>query len=192
MLTACAAAGTAGVRDAAIIAVLLSTGGRRPVVSTLLIEEYDRAAQTVTVSGRCDPVAVRPAAAAYIDRWLDLVGERRGPMFRPVNQWGQIGRTALTVLSVGATISRRRREAGLPPLAARDWLCTFAEDVPITAGIGMRPDAIPGAGQSPAAAAAGRAVVPAGQDGLPGRTAPGRDRHPARHGRRRGAVAAAR
>ena len=129
MLAACAAEDSPiGVRDAAVIAVLQSTGGRRSEIAGLLIEDYDHAERSVRVIGKGNKQRtgyLHPAAAGYVDRWLVLVGERQGPVFRRVDRWGNIGAFPLTSRAVGLIVDHRRGQCRLPPLSTHDYRRTF-------------------------------------------------------------------
>jgi Phage integrase family len=81
------------VRDTAVIAWLWSTGGRRAEAADQLIENSNRKERAVKIFGKGNRERtgyLHPEAAVYVGRWLSLVGERTGPMFRPVDRWGNI------------------------------------------------------------------------------------------------------
>lgn len=121
----------AGTRDAAMAAVLQSTGIRRAEVARALVERYDPAERGLRVVGKGDKervVYIHPSAVPYLDRWLVVVGERRGPVFRAVDRWGHIGSKPLSPRAVGHIISRRRVAAGLASLATHDFRRTFIGD----------------------------------------------------------------
>lgn len=132
MLAACVAdEGPGGIRDAAIVAVLQSTGARRAEVGGVLIERYDPGERDLQVIGKGNKertVHIHPGAVPYLDRWLAILGVRRGPMFRRVDQWGHIGEKPLSPRAVGMIIDRRRIQAGLPPTSTHDYRRTFIGD----------------------------------------------------------------
>jgi site-specific recombinase XerD len=130
MLAACAADESAlrGVRDAALIAVLQSTGIRRAEAAGARIEHYDHAERSLRVTGKGNrqrTVYIHPAAAVYLDRWLVTVGTRQGPVFRRVDRWGHVGTGPLSSRAVGWIVNERREQAGLPPLSTHDFRRTF-------------------------------------------------------------------
>ena len=133
MLVACLATpGALGIRDAAIVATLHSTGGRRAEVTRLRIERYDRGERSVSIIGKGNKERtgyIHPGAVPYIDQWLAQVGGRRGPIFRPVDRWGNIAPRPLSPRTVGYIVNRRRLEAKLPPLSTHDWRRTFVGDL---------------------------------------------------------------
>lgn len=121
-----------GVRDAAMTAVLQSTGMRREEVAAARIERYDSGERSLRVIGKGNAertVYIHPTAVPYLDRWLAVIGARRGPVFRPVDKWGNIAPRHLSARSVGHTVDRRRREAGLQPTTTHDYRRTFIGDV---------------------------------------------------------------
>ena len=128
LLAGCLSAeGPIGVRDAALAAVLHSTGIRRDEAASALIERYDAAERALKVTGKGNKertVYIHPATVPYLDRWLVTMGARRGPMFRRIDRWGRIS-GALTARSIGAIIDKRRRQAGLPPTSTHDFRRTF-------------------------------------------------------------------
>ncbi|MDQ2875840.1 MAG: site-specific integrase [Actinomycetota bacterium] len=123
--------GPLGIRDAAIIALLNSTGLRRDEVASALIERYDPSARALRVIGKGDkerPVFVHPAAVPVLDRWLVTAGARRGPVFRPVDRWGNIGSGPLNARTIGHIVARRQKEAAVPAMSTHDFRRTFIGD----------------------------------------------------------------
>lgn len=132
LLAACAAGeGPAGLRDAALIAFLQSTGVRRAEAAAALIERYDPHERSQRIIGKGNKeriVYIHHAAAPVLERWLVTVGERRGPVFRPVDKWGNIRPRHMTPRGIGLTIDQRRQEAGLQPMATHDFRRTLGGD----------------------------------------------------------------
>jgi site-specific recombinase XerD len=132
MLAVCASAsGLSGIRDAALISLLQSTGIRRAEAASALIERYDPGERTLRVIGKGNKertVYVHRTSVPALDRWLVAIGERRGPMFRPVDKWGNVSSRALIPWSVGQIINRRREQAGLSALSTHDFRRTFIGD----------------------------------------------------------------
>lgn len=129
MLTACLADGLKGIRDAAIIAVLASTGARRDEVAGMLIEHFDSAERTIKIVGKGDKqreVYVHDDAMVYLQNWLAILDASKGPMFRPINRWDHIRNTSIKGLDVGRVTDRWRRAAGVRPMTSHDMRRTFA------------------------------------------------------------------
>lgn len=129
MLTACAASGSpAGVRDAALIAFLQSTGARRAEAAAALIERYDPRERSQRITGKGNKertVYIHRGAVPVLERWLVTIGERRGPAFRPVDRWGNIRPRHMTPRGIGLIIDQRRQEAGLQPMSTHDFRRTL-------------------------------------------------------------------
>lgn len=132
MLAACAATpGVPGIRDAALIAFLQSTGARRAEAAGALLERYDPGTRALRIIGKGNKerlVFIHREAVPVLDRWLVAVGERRGPVFRPVDRWGNIRRRHMTPRTIGMLIDQRRAQAGLQPLATHDFRRTLGGD----------------------------------------------------------------
>lgn len=117
-----------GIRDAAIIAVLQSTGIRRAEVAGAMIERYDHGERSLRVIGKGNKertVYIHQTAVPYLDRWLVAVNARRGPVFRGVDRWGNTGAEPLSARAIGYIVSERREQAKLPSLSTHDFRRTF-------------------------------------------------------------------
>jgi site-specific recombinase XerD len=120
-----------GTRDAAIVAVLQSTGIRRTEAAAALIERYDYGERSLRVIGKGNKertVYVHQTAVPYLDRWLVTVSARRGPVFRHVDRWGHISTGPLSSRAIGYIVNERREQAGLPRLSTHDFRRTFIGD----------------------------------------------------------------
>jgi integrase len=133
LLAACIAAeGPIGVRDAALVAVLQSTGVRREEAATALIEHYDPGERSLRIIGKGNKertVYIHPDAVPHLERWLAVLGVRRGPLFRPVGRYGKVGTARMTSVAIGRIVDRRRRQAAMQPLSAHDFRRTFAGEM---------------------------------------------------------------
>ncbi|KSV71567.1 hypothetical protein N183_27800 [Sinorhizobium sp. Sb3] len=56
----------------------------------------------------------RPVVA--LRRWLEVADIKDGPVFRRIDQWGNINRRALTPQSVNLILKGRCKQAGLDPI----------------------------------------------------------------------------
>lgn len=120
-----------GLRDAALITVLYRTGLRRDEAAQARIDQYDPAARSLRVIGKRDKerkVFIPEDALPAVDRWLAVAGSRHGPMFRPVDRWGNIRPEAMSARSVARTVDRRRAESGSQRLSTHDFRRTFGGD----------------------------------------------------------------
>jgi integrase len=111
-------------RDEAMLVVMECTGIRAAEVAQARIERYDSRERCLKVIGKGNkerPVWIHKDAVPYLDRWLAMIGEREGPIFRTVDRWGNIHSSGISVNVVGQTVKRRRLAAGLPPLSPHDF-----------------------------------------------------------------------
>ncbi len=79
----------AGIRDAALLAVLQSTGIRRAEAAAATIERYDPGERVLRVTGQGNKdhtVYIRPDAVNLLGSWLVAVGVLSGPIFRSVDK----------------------------------------------------------------------------------------------------------
>lgn len=122
----------AGVRDAALIAFLQSTGGRRAEAASARREEYDPGDRTLRIIGKRDKqreVDIHEQAAVYLGRWLAALDRTSGPLFCPIDKWGNLKARHLSTSSIAKIVNKRRVQAGLPPLGPHDFRRTFIGDL---------------------------------------------------------------
>lgn len=120
-----------GIRDAALVAVLQSTGIRRTEAAAALIERYNHGERSLRVIGKGNKERtgyLHQTAVPYLDRWLVTVSARRGPVFRHVDRWGHVGRDPLSSRAIGYIVNERREQARLPRLSTHDFRRTFIGD----------------------------------------------------------------
>ncbi|QXJ19707.1 tyrosine-type recombinase/integrase [Actinomadura graeca] len=133
LLRACAAdRSPAGVRDAALLAVLYTTGARRSEVAGLRREDYDPGERSLRIVGKGDKERleyVHEGAAALLGAWLALDGRASGPLFKPVHRAGAVQHRPMTDAAVRNAVVKRRTEAGLPPMTPHDFRRTFIGDL---------------------------------------------------------------
>lgn len=122
LLEACARdASPAGVRDAAIIAVMAAGGPRRSEVVALQIGDYERADGRLTIrsgKGRKDrTIYVAGGAATALDDWLVLRGSSSpGPIFTSTTRAG----AAISDQAVLVILRKRADQAGVAPFSPHD------------------------------------------------------------------------
>lgn len=115
-------------RDTAMLTAMQSTGIRCAEVCAAQIECYDPRERGLRVIGKGNKerwVWIHKDAVPYWDRWLALVGERSGPVFRQVDKWGNIRPNGITTNVVYQRVNFHRVAAGLPPLSPHDFRRTF-------------------------------------------------------------------
>ncbi|MEY9626307.1 integrase [Sinorhizobium fredii] len=139
LLKACDGDRLVDVRDRALLLAAFASGGRgRSEVAALHVEELTdeepvradpsdkdspplpclsiRLGRTKTTAADDDEhvrLIGRPVSA--LKRWLAEAAINEGPIFRRIDQWGNVERRALTPQSVNLILKRRCRQAGLDP-----------------------------------------------------------------------------
>ncbi len=141
LVAACAADPTpAGVRDAAILAVLYSGGIRRSELAGLDVADWTPAPPTLRIRhGKGDKERLVPlvgAAARALDAWLALRSARPGGLFLAVTRHRTIVGTGLTSHAVYTILAKRQREAGVAKLSPHDFRRTFVGDL-LDAGVDL-------------------------------------------------------
>lgn len=141
LLAVCSGERLVDVRDRAVLLVAFASGGRRRSevvglrVEDLTDEDLVRAdpsdmnspllpcltirlGRTKTTAADDDEHVVligRPVSA--LKRWLTEAGIESGPIFRRIDQWGNVDRRALTPQSVNLILKARVKQTGLDPAA---------------------------------------------------------------------------
>ncbi|MBW0368283.1 site-specific integrase [Ensifer adhaerens] len=139
LLLACAGERAADLRDRALLLTAFASGGRRRSevaelrVEDLIDEEPVRADPADTSSPPLPCLSIRlgrtkPATSdddeqvfligrpvAVLRAWLEQASIMEGPVFRRIDQWGNIDRRALTPQSVNLILKARCKQAGLDP-----------------------------------------------------------------------------
>ncbi|KRD56339.1 site-specific integrase [Ensifer sp. ENS10] len=139
LLLACAGESLVNLRDRALLLVAFASGGRRrSEVAALRVEDLTdeepvranptdensallpclslRVGRTKTTTRDDDEQVVligRPVVA--LRRWLEEADIKDGPVFRRIDQWGNIDRRALTPQSVNLILKGRCKQSGLDP-----------------------------------------------------------------------------
>jgi site-specific recombinase XerD len=150
-----------GIRDAAIISLMYSSGLRRAEVVALNLEDLDLTKGQLRVVGKRNKerlAFLAQGAVRAVEKWLDLRGKLPGPLFYPVNKSGKVvrsrkerltpaqksaGRKAqwvearLTDQTIYHVINRRALEAGLvKKTTPHDLRRTFVSDL-LEAGVDL-------------------------------------------------------
>ncbi|MFD1930120.1 tyrosine-type recombinase/integrase [Nonomuraea mangrovi] len=134
----------AGLRDAALIAVLYSTGCRRAEVAGLALVDYEPGARSLRVLGKRDKerlVYLTGDAIGLLERWLAVRGGATGALFCPISRSGRL-RTRderpvpLTGQGIADILARRLGEAGAGRRTAHDFRRTFIGEL-LDAGVDL-------------------------------------------------------
>ncbi len=133
LLQACLAdAGPARARDAAIVALLASSGLRRAELAALELADYDAGSGALTVregKGRKGRRTYAAPAGPYLARWLAVRGERPGPLFVPVRRGGALLWRHLSGHAIWRIVRRRAGQAGLRAFTPHDFRRTWVSNL---------------------------------------------------------------
>lgn len=133
LLAACAAdPAPAGVRDAALLAVLAFCGLRRAEVVALQLADYTPASGAIRVRGKGNKerlVYAEDWIGEALRAWLALRGDAPGPLFVAARKGGRLTDRALTGQAVRLILQRRVEAAGLDALRPHDLRRTFISNL---------------------------------------------------------------
>lgn len=134
LFAACAAdPSPAGVRDAAMLAVLYGAGLRRSELVALDLADLDAAGGALTVragKGNKDRIAYLPdGGRAAVGDWIAVRGTAPGPLFWPVNKGGALTPRRLSAQAVLIVARKRAAEARIPAFSPHDLRRTFVGDL---------------------------------------------------------------
>jgi site-specific recombinase XerD len=122
----------AGVRDAAVIALLYGTGLRRSEVVNLDLVDYDSATGRLVVRGKGGKeriVWVTGGAVTALADWLAVRGNPPGALFWPVGKGGRLENRRMTSQAVYKMLHKRADEAGIKGFSPHDLRRTFVSDL---------------------------------------------------------------
>ena len=133
LMSACAAAPPpAGVRDAAIIALLRVCGLRRAELVDLDVADFDADLGELRVKGKGNKErlchVVNGAAGALAD-WLTIRGDAPGAFFWPIRRGGHVKEGRLTTQAIYHILQQRAEQAGVKDLSPHDFRRTFVGDL---------------------------------------------------------------
>ncbi|MBS1984054.1 MAG: tyrosine-type recombinase/integrase [Bdellovibrionales bacterium] len=121
-----------GLRDQALLALLLGCGLRRSELAQLTLTDLQqREGRWVIVDlvgkgSRVRSVPMPAWAKAAVDRWTDAAGLGEGRLLRPVNKAGRLAGEGLTAQSIFDIVQRYSQQLGIP-FAPHDLRRTFAQ-----------------------------------------------------------------
>jgi site-specific recombinase XerD len=123
----------AGVRDAAILAMLIATGMRRAELCALRVGDVDLETGRLRIIGKGDKertAYLRNGALRYLRDWLAVRGDETGPIFCRINKAGRIfPEGALSTTAMHKIITKRAAEAGLRDISPHDFRRTYAGEL---------------------------------------------------------------
>lgn len=122
----------AGLRDRALLALLIGGGLRREEAARLRLEDVQqRAGRWVIVDltgkhGRVRSVPISPWTKAAMDAWTEAAGIVSGVILRPVDKGGRVGAGPMTAQAIYNRVARYAERLGLT-VAPHDLRRTFAQ-----------------------------------------------------------------
>ncbi|MDQ3929893.1 MAG: tyrosine-type recombinase/integrase [Chloroflexota bacterium] len=123
----------AGLRDAAMLAVLYGCGLRRSELVALDVTDYVAKDGVLHIrSGKGNKARTNYAtggARAALEAWLRERGKLPGPLFCPVNKSGKIAYRRLTDQAVRKILLKRAKEAGVEHFSPHDLRRTMIGDL---------------------------------------------------------------
>lgn len=138
-VTSCDVTAT-GIRDAALIAILLGSGLRRSEVVSLDLQDFSPNAKSLKVrggKGGKDRTVYLPSSSVRIVKdWLKIRGVKTGPLLYPVSKGKRVMERRLTDQSVLYILQKRGAEAGVKSFSPHDCRRTFISDL-LTAGVDL-------------------------------------------------------
>lgn len=139
LMAVCANDGTpAGVRDAALIAVLYTTGARRSEAIQWDLQDYSPYARQLIIrsgKGRKDRITyVENGAREALADWLSVRGSEPGALFVPIGKSGKLVVRRMADQSILYILRKRARQAGLKPFSPHDLRRSFVSDL-LDAGV---------------------------------------------------------
>ncbi len=122
----------AGIRDAALLAVLYIGGVRRAELAGLELADYDPLPPTLRVRGKGDKERLVPlvgGAARAVADWVAVRGDRPGGLFLPLNKGGRVVGERIGGQAVYDILRKRLGQAGVAQLSPHDFRRTFIGDL---------------------------------------------------------------
>ena len=110
----------AGIRDAAMIAVLYVGGLRRDEVTALNYSDYDQETGKLIIRGKRQKertAYLQNGAGRALNDWLNIRGTVDGALFFPINKGGKLIDRRMTNQAVYNILKKRAEEQGLASLA---------------------------------------------------------------------------
>lgn len=122
----------AGVRDAAIIALLRAGGLRRAEVCTVTLADFNADTGTLIIRGKRNKereLPVHNGALDALNDWLVIRGTEPGPIFTPINKGGVVIIRQMHSEAIFNLLAKRAAEAGVKDLSPHDLRRTFVSDL---------------------------------------------------------------
>lgn len=126
------------LRDAALIAILRGSGIRRTEVVNLQLRDFDQDTGALSIregKGKKNRTVYLPEdAIPLVQNWLDIRGDKLGPLLCPVRKGGMVQLRSMTSDAVLKIVRSRAQKAGVESFSPHDFRRTFCSDL-LDAGV---------------------------------------------------------
>jgi len=123
----------AGMRDAAVIAVMYQAGLRRAEVVSLDLENYDPETGMLEIlhakRNKQRTAYLTNGAVLAVADWLAVRGNEPGPLFHPINKSKRIQNKRLSDQAIYYVLVERAEQAGVKDVSPHDLRRTFVSDL---------------------------------------------------------------
>ena len=124
--------GPAGVRDAAIIALMVVGGLRRAEVVSLALGDYDPETGRLKILGKRNKertTYLTNGALDAVNDWLIMRGDHPGPLFIRINRGGRLINKPMTAQALYSMLQKRQDRAKVKAFSPHDLRRTFISDL---------------------------------------------------------------
>jgi site-specific recombinase XerD len=121
-----------GIRDGALIALLLGAGLRRSECISLDLLDYDRENSSIKIKGKGNKerlVYLVDKATTLLDEWIELRGSEDGHLLTPVYKGGHIKIQRLTDQAIYNVLVKRAKQASIKKFSPHDLRRTFVSEL---------------------------------------------------------------
>jgi integrase len=129
-----------GIRDLALIGILLGSGLRRSEVVNLELQDFDPITGALRViggkRGKNRTVYLPTSAKELVQKWLKVRGVKNGPLLYPISRGKRLVRRKMTDQAVLYILQKRATEAGIKSFSPHDCRRTFISDL-LDAGVDL-------------------------------------------------------
>jgi len=118
-----------GLRDAAILSVLLGCGLRRSEVVALLFSSLDRDEQSFTLIGKGNKqrkAFLPDSTLTRLDAWLAVRGDWPGALFPRIRRHDALTHSGMTDQAIYHILTQRQQQAAIEPVSPHDLRRTYA------------------------------------------------------------------
>ncbi len=123
----------AGIRDAAMIALMYGAGLRRSEVVALDLEHLELVSGALNIKsakgGKDRTTYLSGGALLVVSDWVMVRGTEPGPLLCPINKGGKIKFSRLNSQGIFDVLVKRGRQAGLKAFSPHDLRRTFVSDL---------------------------------------------------------------